>query len=75
MTPETHHLFAQIVRHSKAMVTSFETWTKQQPHSKATWELGQLFAALRQMLTEIEERLVFVEVEGVEQTKEPARTR
>lgn len=57
MTPDSIHLLCQLVRHSRAIVTSFEKWVQKQPPSPACRELLQILAVYRGVLTQVEDQL------------------
>lgn len=57
MTPDTVHLAAQMIRHSRAMATSLEHWVKRQPNSVATRELLDVLVLYRGVLEEVEDRI------------------
>jgi hypothetical protein len=63
MTPDTIHLVAQMIRHQRAMATSFETWIRKQPRSPACRELLQVVAVQRGIFDQIESQLSQMEVE------------
>jgi hypothetical protein len=58
MTPDTIHFVAQMVRHNRAMATSFEKWVRKQPPSPACREMLQVLAVYRGVMTNVEEQLV-----------------
>jgi hypothetical protein len=57
VTPDTVHLLAQIIRHQRALVTSFEGWVRKQPRSDTCRELVQLIAAARFVIDGYEKQL------------------
>lgn len=57
MSPDSIHLVAQLIRHSRAMGTSFEKWVHKQPPSPACRELLQVLAVYRSVLTQVEDQL------------------
>ena len=62
MTPDTIHLLAQVIRHNRAMVTSFEKWVRTQPRSETCRELVQVIAVARGVLDGYEKQLSQYEV-------------
>lgn len=57
MTPDTIHLLAQLIRHHRALVTSFEKWVRTQPRSETCRELVQMIAVARGVLDGYEAQL------------------
>lgn len=66
MTPDTIHFVAQMVRHNRAMATSFEKWVRKQPPSQACREMIQVLAVYRGVMTDVENTISKFEVEIVE---------
>ena len=67
MTPDTIHFVAQMVRHNRAMATSFEKWVRKQPMSPACREMVQVLAVYRGVMTTMEAQLGKLDVEPVEE--------
>jgi hypothetical protein len=63
VTPDTVHFVAQMVRHNRAMATSFEKWVRKQPPSPACREMLQILAVYRGVLTTLESQIVQFDVE------------
>ena len=57
MTPDTLHLLATMLRHSRGIATSVEKWVRKQPPSPTCRELLQLLAEGRGVLTSFESQL------------------
>ncbi len=66
MTPDTVHLLAQVIRHQRALATSFEKWVRTQPRSETCRELVQMIAAVRGVLDQYEQQLSKVTTEETE---------
>lgn len=64
MTPDTVHLLAQLIRHSRGMATALEAWLRVQPESKTVSELREMTGAYRGVLTTYESQLSRVIVDG-----------
>ena len=62
MTPDSIHLLAQVIRHHRALVTSFEKWVRTQPRSETCRELTQMIAVARGVLDGYERQLSQYEV-------------
>jgi len=64
MTPDTVHLGAQVIRHQRALATSFEKWIgKQQDPDVAMRELKELIQMFRSVLDSYEWQLERVGVD------------
>jgi hypothetical protein len=64
MTPDTVHLFAQLIRHLRGATTAFEQWTNQQPPSSTRRELTVIVATVRGILSSYEKQLSEVETDS-----------
>ncbi len=63
MTPDTVSLAAQVIRHQRALATSFEKWVQKQQPSQTTCELTALIQAFRSVLDSYEWQLARVDVD------------
>lgn len=64
MTPDTVHFWAQVIRHQRALATSFEKWIdKQQDPQVAMRELKELIPMFRSVLDSYEWQLERVAVD------------
>lgn len=57
MTPDTLHLLASMVRHSRGMATSIEKWVQKQQPSPVCREVLQLVGIVRGVLTLVEQQI------------------
>ena len=70
MTPDTVHFWAQVIRHQRALATSFEKWIdKQQDPQVAMRELKELIPMFRSVLDSYEWQLQRVTVDYEETRK------
>jgi len=70
MTPDTVHFWAQVIRHQRALATSFEKWVdKQQDPQVAMRELKELIPMFRSVLDSYEWQLQRVTVDYEETQK------
>lgn len=67
MSPDTIHFVAQMVRHNRAMATSFEKWVRKQPPSPACREMIQVLAVYRGVMTNVEAQIAKFEVDVIEE--------
>ena len=67
MTPDTVHFVAQMIRHNRAMATSFEKWVRKQPASPACREMLQVLAVYRGVLMTVEEQVSKFETDRVDE--------
>jgi hypothetical protein len=64
MTPDTVHFWAQVIRHQRALATSFEKWVeKQQDPVVAQREMRELILMFRSVLDSYEWQLQRVSVD------------
>lgn len=64
MTPDTVHLVAQLIRHSRGIGSAWEKWIKAQPYNPTCRELLQVLAVYRAQLTELEDKVSKFEVDS-----------
>jgi len=67
LTPDTVHFVAQMIRHNRAMATSFEKWVRKQPASPACREMLQVLAVYRGVLMTVEEQVSKFETDRVDE--------
>lgn len=72
MTPDTIHLLAQMIRHHRALVTSFEKWVRTQPRSETCRELVQVLAVVRGVLDGYEQQLSRYDVVVESESEQPS---
>ena len=64
MTPDTVHLAANVIRHQRALATSFEKWVnKQQDPEIALREMREMISMFRSVLDSYEWQLQRVSVD------------
>lgn len=64
MSPDTVHLFAQMIRHFRGATTAFEQWVSTQPPSSTRRELTVMVATVRGILSSYEKQLSEVDVDS-----------
>jgi hypothetical protein len=69
VTPDTVHFVAQMIRHNRAMATSFEKWVRKQPASPACREMVQVIAVYRGVLEMLETQVSQISVDETEQDR------
>ena len=64
MTPDTVHFIAQMIRHNRAQITTFEKWLRTQRHSSTCRELFRVLDVWRNGLNAAERELEGVPIDG-----------